>query len=82
LVLGEGAALSLLGGGLGVLAAAGAVRLSGLTFGAEGVPVAFASDPRLVSSGLAAALAAGVIGGFVPAWRAARLSVVRTLRER
>lgn len=82
LVLGESAALGLLGGGGGVLAAVIVVRFTHLTFGAEGVPVAFAADFGLAARGVAAAVVAGLLGGIVPAWRAARLPVVQALRER
>ena len=82
LVLGEAATLGLIGGGVGVLAAVIVVRFTHLTFGAEGVPVAFAADFGPALRGVLAAVIAGLLGGIVPAWRSARLSVVQALRER
>jgi ABC-type antimicrobial peptide transport system permease subunit len=35
----------------------------------------------LVVGGLAFSLAMGLLGGFFPAWRAARLKIVNALRE-
>jgi putative ABC transport system permease protein len=41
----------------------------------------FAVTPDLISQGLWAALVIGIIGGFFPAIRAARLPVAKALRE-
>ena len=42
---------------------------------------AFAVTPRLLAEGLLYALAMGLVGGLLPAVRAARLPVVTALRE-
>jgi len=41
----------------------------------------FTVTPRLVVQGLVIAVLVGMIGGFLPALRAARLPVTRSLRE-
>jgi putative ABC transport system permease protein len=45
------------------------------------VAFAFAVTPRLLVQGLLYALLIGIIGGLLPAIRAARLPVVTALRE-
>jgi len=45
------------------------------------VAFAFAVTPRIVASGIVYALAMGLVGGLLPAIRAARLPVVSALRE-
>jgi putative ABC transport system permease protein len=45
------------------------------------VAFAFAVTPRLLAQGLAYALVMGVIGGLLPALRAARLPIASALRE-
>jgi putative ABC transport system permease protein len=80
LVLAEAAVLSLAGGGFGVLAAILTVRLTHLTFGAEGVTVALSADAGLAAQGLLIALAAGAVAGLLPAWRASRVEIVAAIR--
>jgi ABC-type antimicrobial peptide transport system permease subunit len=41
----------------------------------------FRMTPQLIAGGLAFALAMGVLGGFFPAARAARLKITTALRE-
>lgn len=41
----------------------------------------FRMTPQLIAGGLGFALAMGVVGGFAPAWRAARLKITTALRE-
>ncbi|HSS43768.1 MAG TPA: FtsX-like permease family protein [Thermoanaerobaculia bacterium] len=41
----------------------------------------FRMTPPLITGGVAFSLAMGLLGGFFPAWRAARLKIVNALRE-
>lgn len=45
------------------------------------VAFAFAVTPQLMVSGIVYSLAMGLLGGLLPAWRAARLPIVTALRE-
>jgi putative ABC transport system permease protein len=84
-VLAESFGLAAIGGVLGGLIAF--VGFNGLetstmnwqTF--SQVAFAFAVTPRLLVQGLAYALVMGVIGGLLPALRAARLPIASALRE-
>jgi putative ABC transport system permease protein len=71
----------LIGGGLAFLVFNGfrVSTLNGASF--SQVVFDFAVTPDLLSQGLVAALIIGVVGGFFPAIRAARLPVAQALRE-
>jgi ABC-type antimicrobial peptide transport system permease subunit len=81
--LGEALLLSLAGGAVGLLAASAmqAVDVSTTNFStfAE-LAFQFTLTPAIALQALAFALVMGVVGGFVPAWRAARLKIVDCLR--
>lgn len=81
--LGEALLLSLVGGAVGLLAASAmqAVDVSTTNFStfAE-LAFQFTLTPAIALQALAFALLMGVVGGFVPAWRAARLQIVDCLR--
>ena len=81
--LGESLLLSLLGGvaGLGAATFMQAVDVSTTNFStfAE-VAFSFRMTPTIALQSLAFALLMGFVGGFVPAWRAARLKIVDCLR--
>jgi ABC-type antimicrobial peptide transport system permease subunit len=81
--LGEALLLSLAGGAVGLLAASAmqAVDVSTTNFStfAE-LAFQFTLTPAIALQALAFALLMGVVGGFVPAWRAARLKIVDCLR--
>jgi putative ABC transport system permease protein len=79
-VLAEAALLAFAGGALGVAAAVAIVRATDLTFGAEGIAVAFSTDWRLAAERVLAAVVTGVLAGLLPAWRASRLRVADALR--
>lgn len=82
--LAESLALALAGGGLGILLASVLefFRISTLNFGtfAE-LEFSFSLSPSIVVSSLIFAICMGVIGGFLPSVRAARLSIVNALRS-
>ncbi len=79
----EALVLALLGGVAGLVAASfmQALSISTMNFQtfAE-LAFGFALTPRIVAATLAFALAMGFVGGFLPAVRAARLSIVDALR--
>jgi putative ABC transport system permease protein len=84
-VLAESLALALVGGLIGGTLAYAAFNgyqtstINWQTF--SQVAFAFAVTPQLVVSGIAYSLAMGLLGGVLPAWRAARLPIVTALRE-
>jgi putative ABC transport system permease protein len=81
--LGESLLLSLVGGAAGLLAASGmqAVDVSTTNFTTfSELAFQFTLTPAIGVKALLFALGMGVVGGFVPAWRAARLRIVDCLR--
>lgn len=79
LLLGESLLLTLVGGGLGCLAAY-AVLSQGFSAG-YGPLANLSVRLRTVLMGLAASLVVGLLAGGFPAWRAARMPVVQSLRR-
>jgi putative ABC transport system permease protein len=84
-VLSESALLSLIGGLIGGLAAWAAFdgyQTSTMNFQSfSQIAFAFAVTPKLLGLALAYSLVMGLVGGMLPAIRAARLPVVTALRE-
>lgn len=84
-VLSESAFLSLIGGLIGGLAAWAAFdgyQTSTMNFQSfSQIAFAFAVTPKLLGLALAYSLVMGLVGGMLPAIRAARLPVVTALRE-
>ncbi len=82
--LGEALLLSAIGGvvGLGAASVMQAFDISTTNFQtfAE-LAFRFVLTPSIAAQALGFALAMGVVGGFVPAWRAARMRIVDCLRE-
>lgn len=80
----ESVLLSLLGGILGLALAAlmSFFRISTVNFGTfSELAFGFVLSPEIVVSTLIFALAMGILGGFFPAVRAARLNILSALRE-
>jgi ABC-type antimicrobial peptide transport system permease subunit len=81
--LGEALLLSLVGGVVGLLAATGmqAVSVSTTNFATfSELAFQFRLTPLIAAQSLLFALGMGFVGGFIPAWRAARLKIVDCLR--
>jgi ABC-type lipoprotein release transport system permease subunit len=79
----EALLLAVAGGAVGVLAATfmQAVNVSTTNFATfSEIAFRFTMTPGIVVASLLFALAMGLIGGFVPAWRAARMKIVDCLR--
>jgi putative ABC transport system permease protein len=81
LVASEGVLLGLVGGGAGVLASAAFLAWQNYTVGNEGLTLAFVPSASTVATGLATALALGLLASLFPAWRAARQPLVASLRS-
>lgn len=79
----EAILLTLLGGALGCF---GATFFNGMQTGATSmntfsdVGYAFAVTPALVGQGLAFSVVMGILGGFIPAWKASRMVIVEAMR--
>ncbi len=81
--LSEALLLSLVGGAVGLLAASlmQAVDISTTNFATfSELAFQFKFTPAIALKALLFALAMGAVGGFIPAWRAARLKIVDCLR--
>lgn len=84
-VLAESLVLALIGGAIGGTLAYVAFNgyqtatINWQTF--SQVAFAFAVTPQLIVSGIVYSLVMGLLGGLLPAWRAARLPIVTALRE-
>lgn len=81
LVLVESLIVSVAGGMLGVSLALGFLSFSGLAIGTEGVTIAFLPSWSLLTTGLSASAAVGLLAGAVPAWQAGRAEIVASLRQ-
>lgn len=81
--LGESFVLSLAGGllGLGLASLLQFFTISTLNFGSfSELAFAFALSPGIIATALGFSLLMGLIGGFLPAVRAARLDIIQALR--
>ncbi|MEJ2194243.1 MAG: FtsX-like permease family protein [Ignavibacteriaceae bacterium] len=75
--------ISLFGGALGILLASllSFFSISTLNFGSFAeLEFSFSTSPSIIISSLIFALAMGIIGGFLPSVRAARMNIVNALR--
>ena len=79
----ESAFLALIGGLLGSVLALPINTLSGATGGANFSQIAFdfRVDPQWLAIAVAAAVVMGLVGGLLPAWRAARTPITAALRD-
>ncbi len=80
LIVMEGVVLSLIGGAVGVLAAALAVRLGRFTMTVEGVSLAASTSWKVTLVGLGLAALLGVMAGLVPAWQVSRRPIASCFR--
>jgi putative ABC transport system permease protein len=82
--LGESLLLSLVGGVMGLIGAAlmQTVRISTMNFQSFAeLAFNFTLTPTIAAQSLLFALMMGLVGGFIPAWRAARLTIIDCLRQ-
>ena len=81
LVVGEGGMLGLIGGVAGVGLSAAFLRWQSFTMGNEGQTLAIQPDAAVIATGIAAALALGILASLWPAWQAVTQSIVKNLRS-
>ncbi len=81
LFVGEAVALSVLGGLLGVLAAAGLIQLMGHSTATMGVPGGLRITVSTMAVAVMVAAAVGLISGCLPAYNASRVNIVEGLRH-
>jgi putative ABC transport system permease protein len=81
LVVGEGGMLGLIGGIAGVGLSAAFLRWQSFTMGNEGQTLAIQPDAAVIATGIAAALALGILASLWPAWQAVTQSIVKNLRS-
>jgi putative ABC transport system permease protein len=81
LVIGEGGMLGLAGGIAGVGLSAAFLRWQSYTMGNEGQTLAVQPDVAVIVTGVAAALALGILASLWPAWQAVMQPIVRNLRS-
>jgi len=81
LVLSESIALSFLGGALGCITVFLILSFSGQTIAVRGFTVPLFMSPSILAIGIAASFAVGLAGGFLPALRASRIDIVKSLRN-
>ena len=82
--LGESLGLSLVGGliGLGAASLLQSVDVSTVNYATfSEMAFRFRFTASVAAQAMAFALFMGVVGGFIPAWRAARLSIIECLRQ-
>jgi len=76
--------LALIGGAVGEVLGVIVAWATGLTarlMSIEALIFAFTLTPDAFAGGLAAACVIGALGGLLPAWRAARIPIVDSLRS-
>jgi ABC-type antimicrobial peptide transport system permease subunit len=82
--MGESLLLSLVGGVMGLAAASlmQTIHISTVNFQTfSELAFQFTLTPRIALQSLSFALLMGLVGGFLPAWRAARMNIVDCLRQ-
>lgn len=80
LIVAEGLVLSLIGGGVGTIAALAFLSWGRFNLSNEGLSIAFQAGPRVWISALAVTVTVGVLAGLAPAWRASRLPIASSFR--
>ncbi len=80
LIVVEGLALALAGGGIGAAAAVATAQLGGFALSVEGASIPIVADARLLATGIVTCGAIGVAAGLVPAWQASRRQIAACLR--
>lgn len=80
LIIAESLLMSLLGGGVGAVAAYAFMRLTMLSLSVEGLTMNVTASPITIATGLALAAALGIFAGLVPAIQASRREIAQCFR--
>lgn len=80
MVVGEGILLSLLGSGIGLLAALVMLHFGRFSLSMEGVSINVTPSLGAALTGVAASIALGVLAGLWPAWEASRREIAASFR--
>ncbi len=80
LIVGEGVIISLIGGGIGALAAVGVTEYSSFALSVEGQSIPIVANAGLLATGLLICGALGVVAGLLPAVRASRREIAACFR--
>lgn len=81
LILAESMLQSLAGGILGVGAGLLLLAWGRFAIAAEGVTIAFQPSLTLAATGILIATAVGLVAGLAPGWQAARMEIVKAMRQ-
>ncbi len=81
MVVFEGVLLGLVGGLIGVLGAMGFFHFKAFTLGNEGLTLALSPSATVLISGLAVAVALGLLASLYPAWKATSRPLVQSLNS-
>jgi putative ABC transport system permease protein len=81
LVLLEAGTIGLLGSSIGVGTAVALIKSTNLAIGVEGIQVGFRTPLSVMLTGIGTAVFASMLAAVIPAWRAARQSIVHSLRS-
>jgi len=81
LIVGEGLVVSLIGGGIGALAAVGLTKYSSFALSVEGQSIPIVAGPALLLTGLLVCGTLGVVAGLIPALQASRREIAGCFRS-
>jgi len=80
LIIAEGVVISLIGGGIGALAAIGVAEYSSFALSVEGQSIPIVAGPWLLLTGLLVCGSLGVVAGLIPGWQASRRDIASCFR--
>ena len=81
LIVVEGTLLSIIGGGIGAIAAVIVARYGSFALSVEGTTIPIVANTALLLSGIAICALIGVVAGLVPAWQASRREIAACFRS-
>jgi putative ABC transport system permease protein len=80
LIIAEGIVLSIVGGGLGAIAAVLVAKFGSFAFSVEGTTIPIVANAALLVWGIAICGFIGVVAGLIPAWQASRREIAACFR--
>jgi len=81
LIVVEGTLLSIIGGGIGAIAAVIVARYGSFALSVEGTTIPIVANTALLLSGIVICALIGVVAGLVPAWQASRREIAACFRS-